>query len=169
MSDMPPEDQRGAPPPPPPAQPAYGQPSAHAPPPGGATTPRYTPATRPRNGVGTAALVLGILGLVLAILVLPAPLGALLGLIAVILGIVGISRVNQGVADNRGQAVTGLVTGAIGLILGVVIMVSVGNFFATHATAFSRLSSCLNDASTRTQQEQCVREFSDRVSTSSYS
>lgn len=70
---------------------------------------------KPRNDAGVAALVLGLLGLVLALLVLPAPLGALLGLLAVIFGVVGISRASRGEATNRGQAITGLITGILAL------------------------------------------------------
>jgi len=49
---------------------------------GGPGYPAY-PAARPRqNGMGTAALVLGVVALVLAVLILFGPLGALLGLLA---------------------------------------------------------------------------------------
>jgi len=71
------------------------------------------PTARPRrNGMGTAALVVGVVALVLVVLILFAPLGAFLGLVALVLGIVGLVRANRGQADNRGQAVAGLVTGA---------------------------------------------------------
>src|SRR4029453_13316289 len=77
-------------------------------------------AARPRrNGMGTAALVIGAVALGLAVLILFAPLGVLLGLVALILGIVGLVRANRGQADNRGQAVAGLATGALALVIGL--------------------------------------------------
>src|ERR1700722_4273019 len=73
-----------------------------------------TPATGVRNGVGTAALVLGILAIVLSWTVLG---GIVLGVLAVIFGIVGRGRANRGEATNRGSATAGIVTGVIGVVL----------------------------------------------------
>ena len=65
-------------------------------PPGGAGY-GAAPTARPRrNGMGTAALVVGVVALVLVVLILFAPLGALLGLVALVLGIVGLVRANRG-------------------------------------------------------------------------
>ena len=127
--------------------------------------PQAGPPVAParRNGVGVAALVFGVVGLVLAVLLLFAPLGALLGLIAVILGIVGLMRVNQRRADNRGQAVAGLLTGALALLLGLVITVSVGSFVATHATDFNRLGHCMRNATTDQARQTCARDFADSL------
>jgi hypothetical protein len=50
------------------------------------------PTARPRrNGMGTAALVIGVVALVLAVLILFAPLGAFLGLVALVLASWGLS------------------------------------------------------------------------------
>ena len=46
--------------------------------------------------MGTAALVVGVVALVLVVLILFAPLGAFLGLAALVLGIVGLVRANRG-------------------------------------------------------------------------
>lgn len=86
--------------------------------------PRMTPVSRggpmvvgaSRNGMGTAALVMGILG----ILILP----IVFSLLAIIFGSVGIGRVNRGEATNKGVAVTGLVLGIIGMILGLLVGVA---------------------------------------------
>ena len=118
---------------------------------------------KPRNGAGVAALVLGLLGLVLAILVLPAPLGALLGLLALILGIIGISRAGRGEATNRGQAVTGLITGILALALGVLLTVRIGNYLQDHATDFNNLGRCLNAASTDQERAACGDTFLDKM------
>ena len=99
--------------------------------------------------MGTAALVLGVLALVLVLLLIFSPLGAFLGLLAVIFGIVGIVRANHGEADNRGQAVAGLVTGGLALLLGIWFTISVGVWFSTHVNDFNRFGQCIDDASAR--------------------
>lgn len=116
-----------------------------------------------RNGIGTAALVIGVVSLVLAVLLIFAPLAALLGLIAAGLGIAGIMRVNRGIADNRGQAAAGLITGLLGLALGVAISVSVGTFLTSHVTDINRLGSCLDNAGGPAAREACARQFADRL------
>jgi hypothetical protein len=118
---------------------------------------------KPRNGAGVAALVLGLLGLVLALLVLPAPLGALLGLLAVIFGIIGISRAGRGDATNRGQAVTGLVCGLLALALGVLLTVRIGNYLQNHASDFNNLARCLNAANTGPERTACTNTFLDQM------
>jgi Domain of unknown function (DUF4190) len=131
------------------------------PPPGQGPPAGYPAAARPRrNGVGTTALVLGVVSLVLVVLLLFAPLGAFLGLLAVVFGILGVVRVNRGEADNRGQAVTGLITGAIALLVGVVLTVSIGTWFATHVNDFNEFGRCLDRASGPTAREACARELS---------
>jgi hypothetical protein len=100
---------------------------------------------------------------VLAVLVIFAPLAALLGLIGTGLGIAGILRVNRGIADNRGQAAAGLITALLGLALGVAISISVGTFLTSHVTDFNRLGSCLDNASGSAAREACAREFADRL------
>ena len=71
------------------------------------------------NGMGTAAMVLGLLGLVC---VLPL-IGSILG---IIFGMIGLRKVDEGLADNRGMAQAGLVMGWVGLalfLLGCVVVV----------------------------------------------
>ena len=113
-----------------------------------------------RNGMGTAALVLGVVALVLVVLLLFSPLGAFLGLLAVLFGILGLIRANRGEADNRGQAVAGLVTGAVALLLGIFFTLSVGTWFATHVNDFRRFGDCMDNASTPAAREQCGRQLS---------
>ncbi|HZD73333.1 MAG TPA: DUF4190 domain-containing protein [Actinomycetota bacterium] len=110
-----------------------------------------------------AALVLGLLGLVLTLLVLPAPLGALLGLLALIFGIIGIGRVGRGEATNRGQAVTGLITGILALALGVFLTVRIGGYLQDHASDFNDLGRCLNAANTNQERTACTNTFMDRM------
>jgi membrane-bound ClpP family serine protease len=119
------------------------------------------PTARPRrNGMGTAALVLGIVAVVLVVLIFFSPLGALLGLLAVIFGIIGIMRVNRGEADNRGQAVTGLVTGAAALLIGLFLAISIGTFFAANVNEFRQFGRCMQDASGEQERDACARQLS---------
>jgi hypothetical protein len=127
-------------------------------PPGG-----YQAPPRRRNGMGTAALVLGVVALVLVLLLLFSPIGAFLGLLAVLFGILGIMRANRGEADNRGQAVAGLVTGAIALLVGVFFTISIGVWFSTHVNDFNRFGQCIDDASGPDAREQCARQLAGEL------
>ncbi|HET7517600.1 MAG TPA: DUF4190 domain-containing protein [Actinomycetes bacterium] len=120
----------------------------------------YQAAPRRRNGMGTAALVLGVVALVLVLLLIFSPLGAFLGLLAVIFGIVGIVRANRREADNRGQAVAGLVTGGLALLFGIWFTISVGVWFSTHVNDFNRFGQCIDDATGQAAREECARELS---------
>ena len=147
-----------------PPQPGQG-PAGGYPPPGQAPAEGYPtagyPAARPRrNGMGTTALVLGVVALTLVVLLLFSPLGAFLGLLAVLFGILGLMRANRGEADNRGQAVAGLVTGGIALLLGIFFTISVGTWFATHVNDFRRFGNCMDQANTPAAREQCGRQLS---------
>ncbi|MFF3325405.1 DUF4352 domain-containing protein [Streptomyces sp. NPDC002889] len=87
-------------------QPQYGQPPV--------------PAQPIRNGLGTAALVLGIIGTLSGLIPLFFWLAGILGLIALILGLSGRGRVKRGEAGNKGVTTTGAVLGLVALILSVV-------------------------------------------------
>jgi hypothetical protein len=151
-SDRPPYPPQGPPPQGPP--PRQG--------PGGSYPAGGYPATAGRrNGMGTTALVLGVLALVLVLLLLFSPLGALLGLLAVLFGILGLIRVNRREADNRGQAVAGLVTGALALLFGILFTISVGTWFSTHVNDFRRFGNCMDQANGANAREQCARQLSN--------
>ncbi|MEU6977037.1 MULTISPECIES: DUF4190 domain-containing protein [unclassified Streptomyces] len=82
--------------------------------------PGMQPPVQPRNGLGTSALVLGIVGLLFAIIPFLFWLGGILGLLALIFGIVGASRAGKGLATNKGMAVTGLVLGALSILVSII-------------------------------------------------
>jgi membrane-bound ClpP family serine protease len=117
----------------------------------------------PRNGMGVAALVLGVLALVLAILVIFFPLAGLLGLIALILGAIGMSRASRGEATNRGQALAGLITGLIALVIAIALTAGVGSFFTSHVNDFRKLGTCMKNADTNAQMKVCTNTFSNNV------
>ncbi|MFF4247658.1 DUF4190 domain-containing protein [Streptomyces sp. NPDC001822] len=83
--------------------------------------PAQAPGTRPaRNGLGVAALVLGIIGTVSGLVPLLFWLAGILGVIALILGLAARGRAKRGEATNKGVATFGAVLGLVSLILSVV-------------------------------------------------
>jgi hypothetical protein len=71
----------------------------------------------PKNGPGTASLVLGIVGLVLFF----GP-GALFGLIGAALAVIGLRRARKGIASNRGVAIAGLITSMLAVVLSLIFL-----------------------------------------------
>ncbi|MGW2637887.1 DUF4190 domain-containing protein, partial [Streptomyces sp. NPDC001348] len=70
----------------------------------------------PSNGMGTAALSLGILAAVCFWLW---PLAIVLGILAVIFGVIGRGKARRGEATNGGQALAGVICGVAGIVLGL--------------------------------------------------
>lgn len=118
---------------------------------------------RPRNGLGASALVIGVLALVLTVLVAFAPLAVILGAVAVGLAIAGIARANRGAASNRGQAVAGLITGGIGLVLSIAMLVTFGVYVNRHSTEFRDFRDCMDQANSVTTRADCVDQLSHRL------
>ncbi|HET6856802.1 MAG TPA: DUF4190 domain-containing protein [Streptomyces sp.] len=98
-----------------PAGPSYGYPGY----PSAAQSGWTGMQAQPQNGMGTTAMVLGILAVCL--FCLWGVVSIILGLLAVIFGIVGRKRVARGEATNNGMALAGIITGAIGILLGLAI------------------------------------------------
>lgn len=73
-----------------------------------------------RNGLGTAALILGIIGTLSGIPMILFWLASPLGILALIFGLVGRSRVKKGQATNKGVALTGTILGVVAIILSIV-------------------------------------------------
>ncbi|MCH0538330.1 DUF4190 and DUF4352 domain-containing protein [Streptomyces sp. MUM 203J] len=70
-----------------------------------------------RNGLGIAALVLGIIGAVSGLIPLLFWLAGVLGLIALVLGLSGRGRVKRGEATNKGATTVGAALGLLSLVL----------------------------------------------------
>ncbi|MFF3320280.1 DUF4190 domain-containing protein [Streptomyces sp. NPDC003035] len=94
-------------------------PNPWGPPPGMPGMPPPFPQ-EPRNGLGVAALVIGIVGLLVALVPFLFWLGAVLGVLALVFGIIGIGKAGKGEATNKGSAVTGVVTGALAVVVSIV-------------------------------------------------
>ncbi|MFI5872967.1 DUF4190 domain-containing protein [Streptomyces sp. NPDC051445] len=99
-----------------PGGPGYGYPSP-PPPYGGAPGPYgwYGGAVE-SNGMGVAALVLGIAS---AVLFCMWPLAIIAGILGVVFGSVGRGKARRGEASNAGQALAGIICGAVGIVLGI--------------------------------------------------
>jgi hypothetical protein len=85
------------------------------------TTPPQTPPahTSPKNGVGYAALALGILALITSALLV----GLLFGSLAVTLGLAGLETVADNEATNRKSAIAAVVLGVVAIIISLVALV----------------------------------------------
>ncbi|MGR4884163.1 hypothetical protein ACIPUC_32785 [Streptomyces sp. LARHCF249] len=106
------------------AVPGYGFPGDTGYPgyPGYPGTASYPPYAGPRsNGFGVTALVLGILSVVGCI---TSVLGIGIGIGAVVFGALGKGKATRGEADNGGMALAGIILGAIGIVLGALMLLA---------------------------------------------
>ncbi len=92
-----------------PAQPYPAQPAAQA----------------PRNGLGIAALCLGIVGMLFGLVPFTGFIAFALGAIGIVLGLVGFARSRRRIATNTKTALAGAVLSAIAIALGIWGMVIV--------------------------------------------
>ena len=105
------------------------------------------PTFAPTNGAAIAALVLGILGVVLFFVPF---LGLLFGIVAVILGVVGRGKVRRGEAGNSAAATAGLVLGILGVIAGLAVVIFLGSIV-------DKVKDCTDPGLSDAEVEQCIR------------
>jgi predicted PurR-regulated permease PerM len=114
---------------------------------------------RPGAGMAIAALVLGILALLLSWTILG---GVLLGLLAIILGWIASRRARRGLASGRGMAIAGGVLGVVGLLIAVALIAIGVSIF--NSPNVQNLRQCLNDAhGDKAKVQQCQNEFRHNV------
>lgn len=101
--------------------------------PGRQAYPAAAVGRAPKNGLGTTALVLGIIGALFAFIPVIGMIAWPLVILGLIFGVLGIARAGSGRADNRGVAISGTVLSAIGLIICIVWASALGA--AVSATA----------------------------------
>ena len=75
---------------------------------------------KPGSGLAIASLVCGILGVLTGIFIFS---GLSLGLAGIVLGIVALVKVKNGTASGKGMAIGGIVTGALGMIVAVGVLI----------------------------------------------
>ena len=97
------------------------------------------------SGLAIAALVLGVVAIPGAVFTV-----GLLGILAIIFGIIGIRQGRRPGRSGRGLAIGGLACGAVGLILGGVLL-------GVYTNQYSKCSKAFPGAS-REQINQCVRD-----------
>jgi len=117
------------------SQPQYGQ-------------PQYGYPQAMRNGLGTAALVLGILGAVAGATLFLFFVAFVLGVLAVVFGLIGRGRAKRGEASNKTAATWGFSLGAVALVLSVV-----GLLFVIHVVR--DMNRCRERAITPQQYDAC--------------
>ncbi len=89
------------------------------------------PSAPRRSGKAIAALVLGISGLLLCFIAVPA-------ILAIVFGVLGMKEIKRsaGTVSGRGMAIAGLVLGIVGLISAVVFWIAVGFGLANSKDVF---------------------------------
>lgn len=92
-------------------------------PPGGAPVNYSTPANKPSVGLSVAAMIVGIVSIFPGCCLTVYGM-IVLGVIALILGFIAKGQADQGRAGGRGMALTGIITGAIGVIIAIILMIA---------------------------------------------
>ncbi|MBF5083561.1 DUF4190 domain-containing protein [Quadrisphaera sp. INWT6] len=131
----------------------YGQPQGQQPQQYGQGYPAqggYDGRPAPKNALGIAALVLGVLALLTGFFII----GGLFGLVAIVLGIIGSRRAKRGLATNRGMAITGIILGVIGVLLTVAVL-AFGAFVGTQVQDCTQLA---QQGASEEQIQQCVAD-----------
>lgn len=103
--------------------------------PGGALPPAGSPAPRTSNGLGVAALVLGIIALIFAFVPFANYVAIALALVGLILGVIGL--VSKG--RSKGLPLSGTIISGIALILSIIMVV-------VYAAAFAAVSKAVEDS-----------------------
>ena len=133
-----------------PGQPGY---------PGYPPPPYAQPATGPRNGLGTAALVLGVVGMVSTWSIFG---GLVFGIAATILGSLAYRRVRNHQADNGAIALSGLVLGALAIVVSLVFIPIWSGFL--DEVGYSDYSRCMGEAGQdKTAINACLMQFQSRI------
>lgn len=167
-----PDPSQGATPPPG----SYPPPASYPPPPGSYPPPPSYPGGYPppppqpyagyaapapaRNGMGIAALIVGLVSL-LGVLCFGFG-GFVLGLIAIVLGFVARGRVKRGEADNGGIATAGIALGVLGIVVNAaLLMFGVWSFMNFGG---QDLMDCLRDAGNDSAaQLECQERFTQDI------
>jgi hypothetical protein len=125
--------------------------------------PLATTSARPRNGLGVAALVVGVASLVAVASFVLFPLALLGGLVAAVLGVISLTGRRTGGTANTGQAAAGLICGVLALVFAIVLSVRVGTFVAQNTNVFTSFDQCIAKAGNRSAVANCIAQFANGV------
>lgn len=116
------------------------------------------------NGVAIAALIVGILSLLIAWIPFLGLLGGLGGVVAVVLGFIGNKRAKSPTTGGGGAAITGIVTGVLALILTIVVHVAIFAFGSSFiGGTVESYEQCLEAGGTEAEcQEELERDIMRR-------
>ena len=130
----------------------------------GSAPPFTAPSSaQPANGLGVAALVLGVASLVAAVSFVLFPLALPGGLLAAILGTIAVSRGRARGVTSHGQAIAGIVCGILALVVAVVFAVRFGTFVANNTSVFTSFDNCIAKAGDRSAVSNCIAQFANDV------
>jgi uncharacterized membrane protein len=107
--------------------------------------------------MGVAALVLGLVALVMFWTVV---LGVIAGVLAVVFGAVGYRRAGRGEATNGRMALTGAITGFVGLVLAAAVIAAGVAFL--NSDEVDDFRACMRNADTSSERQDCVEDLRDR-------
>lgn len=104
-----------------------------------------------KNGFGLAAVILGPIGLLLALIPLTGWLAIICGFTGLIFGIAGLARVSKNKATNKKTAITGIAACLLAIIGGIAAMV----MFFSAVDEFGDSMDCLDAADTLSEMDAC--------------
>src|SRR5215469_1597388 len=120
------------------------------------------PSVQPGNGLGMAALVLGVASLVAAVSFTLFPLGLAGGLVAAVLGGIAVTRARTSGAASP-EAVAGIVCGVLALAVGAAFAVHFGVFVARNTSVFTTFDSCIAKAGNRSAIVSCLTQLANGI------
>ncbi|SFO35918.1 DUF4190 domain-containing protein [Amycolatopsis rubida] len=100
--------------------------------------PHPAPPAPPKNGLGTAGFVLGLVGLIFSFIPIIGVVAWPLVILGIIFSALGFARARSGKATNKGLSIAGLVLSVIGLVIAIV-----------WATAFTKAANDVNTEANR--------------------
>ena len=125
--------------------------------------PRPTSPSRPHNGLGVAALVIGVASLVAGRSFLLFPLALLGGVVGLIIGIIALAGGRARGATNGGQAAAGLICSILALAVAVFLSVQIGSWAVHNTGTFTRFDKCIVKAHERAAVATCISNFANDV------
>lgn len=100
----------------------------------------------PSNGLAIAALVCGIVGVVLGILPWTFWAAWVLGVLAIVFGAIGRRKADREPASGRrSMATAGLILGIVAIVFGIIGLIVLMSFFNDVGSSLNELESCLSD------------------------
>jgi len=117
------------------------------------------PPAGPRNGMGIAALILGVVAMLATWSVFG---GLIFGVAAAILGVLAYRRVRNHEADNGAVALSGLVLGVLAVVVSLVFIPIWAGI--ADQIGYSEYTRCMNEAGKNERQiNACLVQFQHRI------